>query len=146
MKALKSLGIAVALLLAALSGAQTADEREVQKRVIEAVNVYKAGNVEDAKRAFEILYEANPNNPDVTAWLGFLYLRTHEAAKAVPVLEKASSMRTNDLEIMNNLGAAYLATEQHDRALDQYRKIADLKPDMFEPWYNMGNLYMRKKD
>src|SRR5688572_3472898 len=120
MKALKSLGIAVAVMLAVVASAQTmtAEERQVAEDIVNAIKVYKDGDIEGSKRSFITIYEKNPNNTDVMSWLGFLHLRTNEPDKAIPVLEKVMAAKPDDLEVKNNLGTAYLATDQTDKALE----------------------------
>ena len=146
MKALKSLGIALALMASVFASAQmTAEEREAQRQVIAAINVYKGGDMPGARTALEGLVEKNPNNSDALAWLGFIYMRMNEPAKAVPMLERALPLRPNDVEVMNNLGNAYMGVGQPEKALDQYMAITVQKPEMFEAWYNVGNIHLKAR-
>lgn len=145
MKSFKSFGIAAALLLAVLAGAQTNEDRKVMDQIGEAVKVYRAGDIPGAKQMFIELQRKNPNQPDVLSWLGFLYLRTDEPQKAVEMLEKVAPMRPADLEVRNNLGAAYMQTNQPDKAFEVYKALAVVDPKRFEPWYNMGNIQLARK-
>src|SRR5688500_14151700 len=146
MKALKSLGIALALMVSVCATAQmTAEEREAQRQVVDAINVYKGGDMAGARTALEGIVEKNPNNSDALAWLGFIYMRMNEPAKAVPLLERAIPLRPNDVEVMNNLGNAYMGVGQPEKALDHYMAITRIKPEMFEPWYNVGNIHLKAR-
>lgn len=139
--------LAVAGVLATAGWTQaTADDNAIKQGVITAASTYRAGKLDEAIAAFEALQAKAPDNPDVLAWLGFLYLRKDQPAKAVPVLEKAAELRPKDLEVLNNLGNAYVATEQNDKALEMYQQVAELNPKMFEPWYNIGNIQLVKQD
>ncbi len=146
MRKLSLIIVSVVLSLSCVSAWAQEDARQVQMQVVDAVNLYKNNDLPGATAAFELLYAKHPDHKDVLAWLGFLYLRSDKAAEAVPLLEKAASMRPNDLEVMNNLGNAYLATSQLDKALGQYGLMTELKPGMFEPWYNIGNIHLRQKN
>jgi len=131
--------------LTSLVSAQAPAEKEFQRRVTDAVALYKGGDVAGATKAFEALNGENPRSSDVQAWLGFLYLRADAPAKAVPLLEKAAVQQPTNLEILNNLGNAYMAADQPDKALAQYVQVAKLSPRMFEPHYNMGTIHLRRK-
>lgn len=139
------------VVLGALAGAQvkdtpTKDGAAFQKKIVEAAKVYKQGRLDEALKSFEALYAESPANVDVDAWLGFLYLRTNKADRAVPLLEKAATQRTADLEVLNNLGNAYFETKQYDKALERYAQLTTLSPKMYEPHYNSGNIYLARKD
>ncbi|AIE87749.1 tetratricopeptide repeat protein [Fimbriimonas ginsengisoli] len=121
------------------------DERAFEKRVADAAALYKAGKQDEAIKAFEALHAESPRSYDALSWLGFLYLRTDEAGKAVPLLEQAIAQHPSDIEVLNNLGNAYLATRQPDRALEKYQAILKLSPRMFEPHYNSGTIYLARK-
>ncbi len=144
-------GIRIFVLLAALalSGvtwAQVDADPVFQQRVVDAVNVHKAGKTDEAIQALETLVKENPGSYDARSWLGFLYLSQGQAEKAVPHLEQALLQRPMDLEIQNNLGNAYLATKQYDKALERYREVARLNPAMYEPHYNIGNIALLQGD
>lgn len=141
------LAVAVAgMLIAPMGWGQPATDNATKQAIVTAVSTYRAGKLDESIAAFETLQAKVPENPDVLAWLGFLYLRKELPAKAVPVLEKAAELRPKDLEVLNNLGNAYVATEQPDKALAMYQKVADLNPKMFEPWYNIGNILLARPD
>ncbi|HRI43145.1 MAG TPA: tetratricopeptide repeat protein [Fimbriimonadaceae bacterium] len=148
MKTPQVLTVLLALLCMAFSFAQDPPQNDnaIRQAVQSAVGIYRAGKLDEAISAFESLQEKAPENPDVLAWLGFLYLRREVPAKAVPVLEKAAAIRPKDLEVLNNLGNAYVATGENGKALEMYRKVAELSPKMFEPWYNIGNILLAEKD
>ena len=120
--------------------------QDVKDRIDKAVSEYKAGHLDVSLKSFQDLNKDAPNSIDVQGWLGFLYLRTNEGAKAVPLLKRAAAARPNDLEILSNLGAAYVATGDDEQAMAQYERVARLKPAMSEPHYNLGNIYLRRKD
>src|SRR5690242_10715520 len=100
---MKWLSVLAVLVLGVVAFAQT-EERQTTQQIIDASNMYKAGNVPGATAAFEQLSQKAPNNPDVLSWLGFLYLQQNRPADAVPVLEHAATVRPKDLEILTNLG------------------------------------------
>src|SRR5689334_7932544 len=80
--------------------------REQKERIAKATDAYKSGDIDGAKTQLEALYTEIPEDVDVQTWLGFIYLRTNEPAKAVPLLEKAAKVKDKDLEVQTNLGNA----------------------------------------
>jgi tetratricopeptide (TPR) repeat protein len=130
----------------ALGQATTTDpaQREFAQKVVAASGLYNSGKVDEALREFEALYASNPESVDVQAWLGFLYLKTNQHSKAVPVLEKAAAARPDSPDIAMNLGNAYMSTGMNDKALAQFEKVAQLQPERFEAVYNLGVLHLNK--
>ena len=58
------------------------DSNDFNLRVAYARLLYSAQRFDDARRQFEILVVAAPNNPDVLYWLGNLYLQTNRLDEA----------------------------------------------------------------
>src|SRR5687767_8244845 len=108
MKAMKLSAILMGCLLAGAALGQSTIDQPTHQRMMDAIGAYRAGNVAGATTTFEELYQKYPENADVQAWLGFLYLRSDQPDKAIPVLEKAAAARPKDLEVMINLGNAYM--------------------------------------
>ncbi len=119
---------------------------EFQNRVIAASSAYKAGKTAESLAQFEQLYAENPSHKDVASWLGFIYLRMNQPDKAVPILEKATQLSPDDVEVWNNLGNAYMMSNAHEKALSAFQKVAEKRPDMFEPQYNIGTIFLNEKD
>jgi superkiller protein 3 len=142
----RALFLSIVLAATVVAPAQTDVERVFAQRVGDAIALYRGGKADDARKAFETLLAENGKNSDVQAWLGFLYLRSNEPAKATPLLEQALAQRPNDLEVLNNLGNAYFATNQYDRALEKYVQVQKLAPNRFEPHYNSGTIYLQRRE
>lgn len=141
--------LGLVLCFAHIGGASLADGQtpeEVHKGVMDAAAKYRAGNLAEAIQDLEKLRERAPENVDVQAWLGFLYLRSDRPKEAVPLLEMAHRGRPADLEVANNLGAAYAGAGDLDAAERTYAKIVATKPTLFDPWYNLGNIRLKKRN
>ena len=105
------LAVLCALSMTTTFGQDTADQ-VVKRKVAEIAGRYKdrkeANRDATTLQEFVTLSKEYPGSVEVNSWLGFLYLRTDEAEKAIPFLEKASTASPNDLEVLNNLGNAYM--------------------------------------
>lgn len=118
--------------------------KALTKQILDAIQGYKNGDLKGAVARFENLHLEDPKNSDVCAWLGFLYLKSNNSGRALPLLQSALAQRPNDLEVANNLGNAYLAAGKFDLALAQYTVIEKMDSKMFEPHYNSGTIYLRR--
>jgi tetratricopeptide (TPR) repeat protein len=147
-KTMKGLRILLAAVwcLASLPCLAQTDAKDFEKRVVEAVGLFRDGKTDEATAAFEILNKENPRSSDVQAWLGYLYLRGGTIDLAIPLLRGAEAQRPTDVEVLNNLGNAYLANQQFDLALEKYAAITKLNAKLFEPFYNSGTIYIRQKN
>lgn len=87
-----------------------------------------------------------PDALEVNSWLGFLYLRTDNAPKAIFHLEKASTANPKDVEIINNLGNAYMKAKDNKKALATFEKLTEMDPTRYQAFYNIGNYYLENKE
>jgi Flp pilus assembly protein TadD len=58
--------------------------------------------------------------------------------QAIPVLQEAVNLRTDDAEARHALGSAYMLYPKYDDAIDQFRAALQLDPGKYESWYNLG--------
>ena len=124
----------------------TKADADFRQRIVDAANDYSSGrtSVKDSIAKFEQLNTERADDVDVEAWLGFLYLRGDRALDAIPLLQKAASARSNDLEVRNNLANAYASTKQDDLALQTFADVIALRSTLPEPYYNRGVIYLKQ--
>jgi len=120
-------------------------EKQFEKRVADAVALYKAGKLPEAIKAFEAIHADVPKSYDGLSWLGFLYVRAKRPGEAIPLLEQALLAHPGDVDVLTNLGDAYLANREYDKAVDRYQTVVKQSPKMFEPHYNLGTIYLQRK-
>lgn len=109
----------------------------------------RVGNTAKAKEAYQRLVDMNPDAESMVhalSWLGFNAIQDGDYEAAAGYLERARSLRGNDLEVLNNLGNAYLNMKppKEAEAVDTYQQMVALDPNLYEPWYNLGVLYLRQ--
>ncbi len=134
-RALPRMGMTLALLVvAALALGQaptvSAAEREFLARLKEAATLFtekqdSAGSI----KALEMLRQEQPENFDVNSWLGFVQLRSGQAAAAVGPLSKARSIKGDDESVLANLGLAHDTLQDWPKAIEAYQALVALKPD-----------------
>lgn len=70
----------------------------------------KTGQADRAIASYKAEIERNPNGADAYLHLGNLLLQMEKTEDAIPYLEKAMALKTNDLDVIFNLGLAYFNT------------------------------------
>ncbi len=91
-----------------------------------AIDLDAAGNTTAAVEAFEKIQTKSKN---LEAWRlndeAGVYLKVNDDAKAVSLLEGATTANSKNYVAWNNLGTAYEETGDTDKALDAYQKSID---------------------
>lgn len=130
--------------------AQDSGDQSVKVKVAEIAGRYNeskdAGKDATALEEFLKVSKDFPEALEVNSWLGFLYLRTDNAAKAIFHLEKATAASPKDVEIINNLGNAYMKAKENKKALATFEKLSEMDPTRYQVFYNMGNYYLENKE
>ncbi|MDD2564535.1 MAG: tetratricopeptide repeat protein, partial [Salinivirgaceae bacterium] len=92
-----------------------------------ANDYFQFGNYENALKSYEYLYEKDTTNADVIYKLGVCHLiLMKDRSKAVPFLEKASTMKGVIDFVWFDLGSAYRYTHQFDKSNEALTKFLSL--------------------
>lgn len=86
-----------------------------------------------------------PQNGQVWALLGSLYLQVGQGEKAIAPLLKAESLSREDPAILFALGTAYFRAQNYARSVEYLRKGLALKADEPGAWFDLGNAYYMQK-
>jgi len=86
-----------------------------------------------------------PENPQVWALLGSLYLQVGQDQAAIAPLQKAQSLDREEPAILFALGTAYFRLKQYDQSIDALRTGLRLKPDEPGALFDLGNAYYMQK-
>jgi len=141
---------------------QSADLRMVQKRYLEAIDLYEAalalnpGNavllnklgiahhqllrLDDAKKFYERSSRADRHYANAWNNLGTIYYGKKDYKKAVRYYERALKESPAQAAIHSNLGTALFARKKYDQALEEYRLALLLDPEVFEKRARFGVL------
>jgi tetratricopeptide (TPR) repeat protein len=74
--------------------------------------------------------------------MGTLMLHKGKAADAVPYLEKAHSIRPDDIDAGINLAGAYILTKKFRKAVSVLEPLSEQYPDHPMIWTNLGAAYL----
>jgi protein O-mannosyl-transferase len=139
------------LLLVCLSFVRTATWRSEESLWADAVEnapakvrprIQLARAVEPA-RGLEILEQAQrmaPDDPQVPAEEGRVYLRLGKPAQALAQFGRALALAPGSAEAVNNRGAALLALEQKDAAVQDFERALAIDPCQFNARLNLHRM------
>lgn len=84
-----------------------------------------------------------PNDGQVLALLGGLYLQNNEVDKALPLLDRAQSLLPDNARVLFALGSAYLQQDDPQRAASYLEQGLALEPDNPSALFDLGNAYFK---
>ncbi|NET52741.1 MAG: tetratricopeptide repeat protein [Merismopedia sp. SIO2A8] len=108
-----------------------------------AIEAYQRGayTAEQASTQVRLASQIAPNNPQILASLGGLYLRQGEFERALDVLSHARSLAPDNPAILFEIGTVYLRQENYRQAADALEQGLDISPNVFEALFDLGNAY-----
>ncbi|HSM80325.1 MAG TPA: tetratricopeptide repeat protein [Nodosilinea sp.] len=84
-----------------------------------------------------------PNDGQVLALLGNLYLQNNEFDKALPLLTKARGLAPNNPRVLFALGSAYLQQDDPAEALRYLEQGLALEPNNSSALFDLGNAHFK---
>ena len=96
------------------------------------------GSYQDAARALSQLMLIAPDDARVVGEYGKVLAQEGRSADAVPFLERAVQLQTNDWTLYSALGVAYDQSDNHAKARTAYEHALSLKPGAPEVLNNYG--------
>ncbi|MFH1767607.1 MAG: tetratricopeptide repeat protein, partial [Candidatus Omnitrophota bacterium] len=104
----------------------------------------RTGDNEKAVSLWQKLIEVEPNNADLKAIMGNIYLDNlsdEQTARSY----FAEAVKLNPDCLLGNLGLAKIAEESNpNQAVVYYKKVIELSPEMWEAYYRLGYVYAKK--
>lgn len=113
-------------------------EVDLRKKFTDAVELTKAGQLDEAEALFKELEEPMSDVPELYQNLGYLYVQKKEWAKAETNYLKALELRPGDSAVTSALAKVYEETGQTQKALDLVSKAAEENPEDAIASYNRG--------
>lgn len=91
----------------------------------------------------ELASQLLPENADVWALLGSLYLQVGETDPGIQALLKARSLDRSNAPVLFALGSAYFQQENYDSAIQYIQAGLRLEPETPGAWFDLGNAYYK---
>ena len=121
----------------------------LKKKIQEAVNLFKDGNLPKSEKTTLKLIETNPKIPFLYNLLGLILSAQNRIDEAIVTYNKGIKIDPNYAMIFNNLALIYYNKSLKDenfksnikKAEELYKKSIQLNPKIPEANTNLGNLY-----
>jgi tetratricopeptide (TPR) repeat protein len=104
-----------------------------------ALRQHQSGQMSEAEVNYRKFLSAWPNHADALHLLGLALHQTGRHEPAVPLIQKALSLRPQTALYNNSLTAVYLALKQAPQAIATGRRAVQLEPTLPEASLNLGN-------
>ncbi len=112
---------------------------QIQFRLQQGIALHQAGELQQARAAYEEILEAYPKNFDCLHLLGVIAFQTGEPLESVRLISEAIKVNPYNAHSHNNLGNALLDINRVQDAIGSYNKAISLKQDYAEAYYNRGD-------
>jgi tetratricopeptide (TPR) repeat protein len=112
-------------------------------RQLHAEDAALRGNFDDALKLYQAALELRPNEPELYAALGELYLEHHTYDAAAGQLEKALALDASSVHTLYLLGRVYVETRDNEKALPYLERALRFQPDLAEANSLLGTAYLR---
>jgi|HigsolmetaAR201D_1030396.scaffolds.fasta_scaffold01016_13 Predicted O-linked N-acetylglucosamine transferase, SPINDLY family len=104
-----------------------------------AVEHHRAGRLAEARRLYQAILSANPDQPDALHLLGLLCQQSGDLSNALELIDKATQAAPEQPLFHLSLGAIQEAVGNHEGAVLSYQRALHLKPGYFEALFSLGN-------
>lgn len=108
-------------------------------RFARAVEMHRAGRLDDAHAAYEGVLKDDPRHVDTLNLMAMIASQRKGYARAVALYDRAIAIRPTAAEAHHNRGTALLELRQLDAAVSSYDRAIALKPEYARAHYNRGN-------
>ena len=125
-----------------LQAATTADPKSATAWYNLAIVQYRTGSFDDAMTSAQKAVELNPTYSRAVVLQSVLYVRKHEAARAIAVVEAALQARPLDVMLLAARARALVEDRQYQAAIDQCIKAIKLDQDNPELMRTLGEAYL----
>ena len=101
----------------------------------------RAGNLEQAERAFRRVLEIDPKDAGAYSNLGVIYMRRKQWPQALTMFKKADRVAPDVPGIQLNIGLAYYRQNDYRSALAPFESVLRKTPSAAQPRYLLGLCY-----
>lgn len=98
---------------------------------------------DEALARAQLAAQLAPNDPQILALLGSLYLQVGDAAPAITALERAKTLEPSNALVWFALGSAYFSEAQYLQAANALEAGLELESDNAGAWFDLGNTYYK---
>ncbi|MFP4369904.1 MAG: tetratricopeptide repeat protein [Candidatus Kapaibacterium sp.] len=100
----------------------------------------ETGNIREAEKLYLRALEIDPEHDDAMINLGGIYNSSNRSPQAIPMLEKAASIKNNK-KAYNALGIAYRNVKEYEKAEQALLTAIKIDPAYYQAMTNLGTVY-----
>ena len=105
-----------------------------------AVALTRQGKSDEALNHFHIAQQANPDDPEILAGMGWSYHKQNRYLLAISYYKESARLAPSNLQVQQALGELWDITQHYDQAIDAYKTAASLDPEGPDNYYHLGRL------
>jgi len=113
---------------------------KIKKEFENLVNIYKLGNIDEAKKLCQSLLRKDPTNDFLLNLMGLFNQTAGKYEKSIQFFEKALHNNRNNVSARNNLGNSFKYIKKFDKAEEIFKRILNTNPNYINSIINLGNL------
>ena len=106
--------------------------------LLEALNLHRAGRLDEAEALYRSILAATPNNADCLNLLGAVALQRGDHQRALDFIQCAIAVRTDRPAYYCNLAAACRGLGRFDEAIEASKSALAIQPDLPDAYLNLG--------
>ena len=106
-----------------------------------AIAAHRAGRLDEARRLYTQMLDADPRHASAWHFLGVLQHQTGDSELAVASISRALELDPGYADAHNNLGNIYRETNHYDAALESYQHVVEIAPRHADAWNNIGVMH-----
>jgi tetratricopeptide (TPR) repeat protein len=114
---------------------------DAQPDLRQGMALHQAGKLDEARRCYERVLQARPNDPNALHLLGLVCLASHQLHQAAAFVQGALKVLPRSAEAHCSLGRIYQAQKKPDEAIASYRQAVALKPDYLEAICHLATVH-----
>jgi len=120
--------------------------READRLIIQGSALLAEGRIEEAKKAFELVFQLDPDNPNRQHEIGDAFLNQGLAEEAEKIFKASIENNPDDVFLYNRLGMAFRRQKKLKEAIANYQKALSIDPDEENLHYNLARAYLSAGD
>lgn len=113
---------------------------DIQAELQRGITAHQSGDFDTAREAYNIVLNADPNQPDALHFGGMLFYQSGFAEDAIEMIQKSVAIYPANAGAHNNLGNIFNALDRRAEALDSYQTALGIDASHADTWCNAGVL------
>jgi tetratricopeptide (TPR) repeat protein len=125
--------------MTAAQGAPSDLEAQVRALLDQAVELHRAGRLDEAEGFYRQVLELDPRDPNALTNIGTIFFQRGRIPEGVPYLEASLKAKPNQPNALSNLANGLTALGRFEEAKVACEQAVDLEPANADAWNNLGN-------